>query len=190
MTEHAPPPDSPGRRRFLAAGLGMAVACPALQGCEFVEVFDTPMAAPGEIVNFDVAAPEYAALDSVGGSACLVVGSLDLMLVRVTDDEVIAYERICPHENLPLSGCGGRGPFLDFDAAQQRIRCPFHNSIFDRDGALVSGPAPRSIRAFPASFDPEAGTGILRVDGPPAESATSAPGASVVDTGAGSEDAR
>jgi menaquinol-cytochrome c reductase iron-sulfur subunit len=56
-------------------------------------------------------------------------------LVKRPDKSVVAYSPNCPH-----LGCGYRW----FDA-EKRFKCPCHASVFDIDGKLLSGPAPRSL---------------------------------------------
>ncbi len=59
---------------------------------------------------------------------------------------VVAYSVICPH-----SGCDA----TDWMAAEQRLLCACHSSIFDpKDGArVVDGPAPRNLPALPLSVN-------------------------------------
>jgi Rieske Fe-S protein len=56
-------------------------------------------------------------------------------LVKKSDNSVTAYSPNCPH-----LGCGYR-----WIAARQRFECPCHASVFDVNGKLLSGPAPRSL---------------------------------------------
>lgn len=56
-------------------------------------------------------------------------------LVRKAGGEVLAYSSHCPH-----LGCGYR-----WIPAQQRFECPCHASIFDINGKVLAGPAPREL---------------------------------------------
>lgn len=169
---------SEGRRRFLQAAVGAAFACPALAACEFVELRDADGPARGDApLPFDLSDPAFAGLAIVGGSACLAAGPVELLLLRAEEDEILAFERFCPHNNLPIAGCGGGGPPLDWDGDRQELRCMWHDSVFARDGARVRGPAPRGLRVYPVRFDPGAGTGAVFIGGvpdPPAASAADA----------------
>jgi len=56
-------------------------------------------------------------------------------LVKRLDKSVVAYSPNCPH-----LGCGYR-----WFVAEKRFKCPCHASVFDIEGKLLSGPAPRSL---------------------------------------------
>lgn len=56
-------------------------------------------------------------------------------LVRRPHGSVTAFSPSCPH-----LGCGYR-----WFAAEQRFKCPCHVSIFDINGTVLSGPAPRAL---------------------------------------------
>ncbi|HYA87006.1 MAG TPA: ubiquinol-cytochrome c reductase iron-sulfur subunit [Nitrospirota bacterium] len=58
-----------------------------------------------------------------------------LWLVKRPDGLVTAFSPNCPH-----LGCGYR--WFDSD---QRFKCPCHGSVFDINGKVVSGPAPRPL---------------------------------------------
>jgi menaquinol-cytochrome c reductase iron-sulfur subunit len=56
-------------------------------------------------------------------------------LVRRPDGSVTAYSPSCPH-----LGCGYR-----WFAQDQRFKCPCHGSVFDINGKVLGGPAPRPL---------------------------------------------
>ncbi len=56
-------------------------------------------------------------------------------LIKQENGEIVAKSSICPH-----LGCG-----IDWDAGEGQFVCPCHKSIFDIDGKVVSGPAPRPM---------------------------------------------
>ena len=56
-------------------------------------------------------------------------------LVKKPDGSVTAFSPSCPH-----LGCGYR-----WVAADQRFACPCHASVFDVNGKVLSGPAPRPL---------------------------------------------
>jgi menaquinol-cytochrome c reductase iron-sulfur subunit len=58
-----------------------------------------------------------------------------IWIVKRSDGSVTAYSPNCPH-----LGCGYR-----WIAAHQRFECPCHGSIFDINGKVISGPAPRPL---------------------------------------------
>ncbi len=59
--------------------------------------------------------------------------------VKKSDDESTVYSPICPH-----LGCR----YLWHEDKQLFI-CPCHNSVFNIDGQVVSGPAPRPLDTLP-----------------------------------------
>ena len=71
----------------------------------------------------------------VGGG--LVLAAERVVLVRPTEDEILAYSSVCTH-----AAC-----MLTVESAR-RLRCPCHRSLFDTaDGSVLSGPAPRPLPA-------------------------------------------
>lgn len=57
------------------------------------------------------------------------------VFLRDVGDRIVAYSTICPH-----LGCG-----VDFSQATNRFACPCHESFFELDGRVISGPAPRAM---------------------------------------------
>ena len=64
-------------------------------------------------------------------------------LVRKQDGSVVAFAPACPH-----LGCGYR-----WFPAEKRFKCPCHVSIFDIDGKVLAGPAPRALDALEAKVE-------------------------------------
>jgi menaquinol-cytochrome c reductase iron-sulfur subunit len=58
-----------------------------------------------------------------------------LWIVRRPDNTVVAYAPNCPH-----LGCGYR-----WSAPDKLFKCPCHGSVFDINGKVLGGPAPRSL---------------------------------------------
>jgi menaquinol-cytochrome c reductase iron-sulfur subunit len=56
-------------------------------------------------------------------------------LVRTADAGVRAFSPSCPH-----LGCGYR-----WFPADRQFKCPCHASVFDIDGRVLAGPAPRAL---------------------------------------------
>jgi menaquinol-cytochrome c reductase iron-sulfur subunit len=56
-------------------------------------------------------------------------------LVKRSDGTVAAFSPSCPH-----LGCGYR-----WFAQEQQFKCPCHGSVFDIDGKVLGGPAPRPL---------------------------------------------
>jgi len=64
-------------------------------------------------------------------------------VVKGSDGQIVAYSPICPH-----LGCR-----YSWDPAANRFVCPCHNSVFDVEGKLLSGPAPRNLDSLPSKVE-------------------------------------
>jgi menaquinol-cytochrome c reductase iron-sulfur subunit len=62
--------------------------------------------------------------------------------VKTSETAVTVFSPVCTH-----LGCQ-----VGWDPGKQQFICPCHNSIFTKDGALVSGPAPRGLDALPTQI--------------------------------------
>ena len=68
----------------------------------------------------------------------------NIVVVRV-DDEFFALEDRCSHEEFPLSAG-------ELDCEKREIECERHGAMFSlSDGAAVSFPATKAVRAFAIS---------------------------------------
>lgn len=63
--------------------------------------------------------------------------------VKKDTGAVVVFSPSCPH-----LGCGFR-----WLAAQQRFECPCHASVFDINGNVLSGPAPRALDVMESKLD-------------------------------------
>ncbi len=63
--------------------------------------------------------------------------------VRKENGEVVIYSPLCTH-----LGCGYR-----WEAEQQAFFCPCHGSVFDIDGKVLAGPAPRPLDTLPTKTE-------------------------------------
>jgi Rieske Fe-S protein len=160
------------RRDFLRASLATMVACPAVQACEFIELRDAGgTGGPGgdgrQGLAFNVNDAEYAALANVGGNTCVAFGPISVVVYRAADEEIIAFERFCPHQGLEVAGCGGENDIaVEWDTNARELTCIWHGSVFAEDGAVVSGPSPRGLLVFPVTFDSTSGEGFISTGGP------------------------
>lgn len=145
------------RRQALKA-LAAATVCPLLINCEFVDVFDDDFVTES---TFSLSDPGLEVLEEVGGHACYDHGPRPIILVRVSEDEILGFDQICPHQDLNLGQCSGETSNALWDQDQQQLTCPWHNSVFDRDGDVVAGPAPEAIRTYRVEFDPDSGQGTV-----------------------------
>jgi len=67
----------------------------------------------------------------------------DVWVVKHGDGTVTVFSPVCPH-----LGCGYR-----WDAADRKFKCPCHASVFDVDGKVLGGPAPRGLDTLPAKVE-------------------------------------
>jgi Rieske Fe-S protein len=64
----------------------------------------------------------------------------NVWVIKGTGQEVTVLSPVCTHLGCQVFWDKGRGRFV----------CPCHNSIFAKDGALVSGPALRGLDSLPS----------------------------------------
>lgn len=64
-------------------------------------------------------------------------------VVKLSPSEITVYSPICPH-----AGC-----YFNWSAQLRRFACPCHASVFEINGTVVSGPAPRPLDTLPAKID-------------------------------------
>ncbi len=126
-------------------GLVSAVALvPGAAGC-IHSGSDLPTAQSttcGTDVCIDTTVAHNSALASPGGAMLVDVPGDTIMVIRVSDTEVVALSAICTH-----AGCS-----MNFDASQQLLVCPCHGSEFDETGTVVHGPARRPVQTYMATL--------------------------------------
>jgi menaquinol-cytochrome c reductase iron-sulfur subunit len=71
------------------------------------------------------------------------ISTKSVWTVRKKDDEVVVYSPLCTH-----LGCGYR-----WEADRQLFFCPCHASMFDIDGRVLAGPAPRPLDTLPTKIE-------------------------------------
>lgn len=78
----------------------------------------------------------------VGGSRFLRHGADPIVLVRVSETEVLALSAICTHLRCVLK----------WDDDNGRLLCPCHAGSFDKTGNVLSGPATRPLPRYRAEI--------------------------------------
>ena len=144
------------RRQALKA-LAAASVCPLLVNCEFVDFH-------GDLVEestFSLTDPGLEALEEIGARVCYEHGSRDILLVRISEEEILGFDQICPHQDLNLGQCRSDASQALWDQEQQTLTCPWHDSVFAADGSVISGPSPSPIITYRVEFDPETGRGTV-----------------------------
>ena len=89
----------------------------------------------------------------VGAARFIRHGAEPLLIVRASEDQLVALSAICTHLHCVLR----------WDGAAQAIVCPCHDGRFDRNGNAVSGPPTRALPQYRAEV--QAGEIVVRVVG-------------------------
>ena len=63
--------------------------------------------------------------------------------VKQTDGRVTVFSPLCTH-----LGCGYR-----WEDADRKFKCPCHGSVYDADGKVLAGPAPRRLDVLPSKIE-------------------------------------
>lgn len=127
-------------------------------GCEVAELRQVGDA----VASFDFDVSALAAIGTVGGMAAADAGVVKLLLIRVSDAEVAALDRICTHAACEMSP----GAIGKWDTAAKRLTCLCHNSQFDATGKFVDGPpGVADLPSYPVTFDAATGKGTVDLGG-------------------------
>jgi Rieske Fe-S protein len=81
-------------------------------------------------------------LASVGGAVAVDAPADTIIVVRTSETEVAALSAICTHE-----GCENL-----YTPSTKTFDCPCHGSQFSLTGAVVRGPARRSLKVYAATL--------------------------------------
>ena len=65
------------------------------------------------------------------------------VLMKQPDGQVKVFSPMCTH-----LGCGYR-----WDGEEKQFKCPCHGSVFDIEGKVVAGPAPRPLDLLPSKIE-------------------------------------
>lgn len=88
-------------------------------------------------VTVDASSP----LATVGGAALVQSSSASVLVSRQSQDTFAAVTAICTHEQCTVTGF-----------QNSRYVCPCHGSQYTTTGAVVQGPATRSLQTFGTRF--------------------------------------
>jgi Rieske Fe-S protein len=66
-----------------------------------------------------------------------------IWLIKRSPNEVVAFSPICPH-----LGC-----YYNWDSSSKQFICPCHMSIYDGEGKVLGGPAPRPLDTLRTRID-------------------------------------
>ena len=113
-------------------------------------------------VEIDLNDEVFADLNEIGGMVPIDVGPFRLNLIRSSNEEVVAIERICPHlqEDMAPIGSGENAKGIYSDGL---LICSAHGSQFDLSGAPVGGPSNVGLQTFPCVLDTDSGPPSITV---------------------------
>ena len=129
-------------RRELLQGLGVAavgalvVAAGCSQQGSSLPTATSSSCGAGECIDLSIA--DNKPLTATGGAMLVDMAGDTIMVVRVSDTQVVALSAICTH-----AGCS-----MDYVAGQKVIDCACHGSQFATDGSVLRGPAVRPLRIY------------------------------------------
>jgi len=129
-------------RRELLQGLGVAAvgALVVVAGCgqqgSTLSTATSASCGTGECIDLTDAANQP--LTTAGGAMLIDMAGDTIMVVRISDSQVVALSAICTH-----AGCS-----MDYTAGQKVLDCPCHGSQFATDGSVLRGPAARPLRVY------------------------------------------
>lgn len=163
MTAHSPDPKDPGtpgfhtpvgtRRSFFrwviqlsaaVIGLGLAVPLAGYVISPTLKKRTKPWVAVGTVGDLEAGSPkqlEYVTTVQDGWRETRM--RKGVWAVRRDDGSVTVYSPICTH-----LGCG-----YNWDSSARRFVCPCHGSVFDLQGQVVEGPAPRGLDILPSRIE-------------------------------------
>lgn len=140
------------RRTFLKT-LGLAASsalCPGLSWAEGpMEAVQKPGDAAAGRTEAAIPLDKLPGLDKPGCGLHIKLQGRDVLLIRVSESEIVALDPACRHKK-----CG-----VKFETGWDKIKCKCHGSRYDLHGRVLNGPATKDLAAFPA----EISGGTLRI---------------------------
>ncbi len=157
------------RREFLVrlTSASAVVVVPGLAGCqaqwpgefgEHIRTSDRPTS-----MTFDTGVAPFDALSTVGAALAVEAGPIRFLLIRHSDSDIRAIDRICTHMGCDMKPDHGDGDFCWglWSSAARELTCTWHGSRFDIDGKVVAGPAPTALERFDVAYDAASGVGTV-----------------------------
>jgi Rieske Fe-S protein len=132
------------RRRFLEnsarAGVG-ALVLAQLSACTSGGPVDGTI--PATNGQAELTFTQFPNLATVGGGVVVDANGTLLVVIRTGDMTATALSAVCTHSGCTVEYVGGNDP----------ISCPCHGSTFNVAGAVLGGPARRSLKSYTAAVD-------------------------------------
>ena len=63
--------------------------------------------------------------------------------IKQPEGQVVVFSPMCPH-----LGCGYR-----WEDGEHKFKCPCHGSVYDAEGKVLAGPAPRRLDVLPSKIE-------------------------------------
>jgi thiosulfate dehydrogenase [quinone] large subunit len=158
--------DGMGRREFLRGGavaglaLGVAIFSRAFAGTPVASLPRTRAGRRSGGGGEGAAGPSGSSAPTIAGRTIASLDSLPVgqavefsapnvgpaVLVRLANDNVVAYSRVCTH-----AGC-----LVGYDSGQRILYCPCHGAEFDpaHGASVIRGPATRPLQYIKVVVDP------------------------------------
>ena len=96
---------------------------------------------PAFAKKYGVSFEQIPALKKKGGSVTIRLAEKELLLIRISDEEVRGFIAVCPHKGCPVAFQSGK------------IVCDCHNSYFDLSGRVQRGPAEKPLQKVPVVIE-------------------------------------
>ena len=135
MAKNDPPAPKGGRREFLDYAVTGVMGCVGVATVYPAYNFLSP-AAPPDIVSVEVGSVDDF---EPGTSRTALLGNVPVLVVRIPDGTIRAFEALCTHLNCVVRYEGGDGA----------IACACHGGRYSLDGTNTAGPPPRPLKALP-----------------------------------------
>ncbi|MCA1759752.1 MAG: Rieske (2Fe-2S) protein [Bacteroidales bacterium] len=90
-------------------------------------------------LTIDLTSSEFSELAIVGGFAY----KDDIIIIRTGTNQYTALTKICTHQGCTVS----------YDAANNQLPCPCHDSLFNISGGVINGPALQSLKKYDVRVD-------------------------------------
>src|SRR5215831_6181208 len=126
--------------RFLQAGLALFLTIPIVRYIPYPilesHASEDMWSSAGNVSDIPIGDPQkrtFLVAEHDGWSERLVERSV--WVVRYDEDRAAVYSALCPHQ-----GCS-----INWKPESRAFKCPCHESAFDLEGGLRSGPSPRGL---------------------------------------------
>ena len=137
------------REALKIIGCGTCAVAALSSGCTFSELYSD---FEGEAVDVDLTSETYQALQDVGNMVAIDVGPVKRNLIRASEEELVALERVCPHLQEDMAPLGS-SPEAKGLYTEGTLICTAHGSQFDLNGVAIGGPTNIALQRFPVTFE-------------------------------------